>query len=127
MLSSSGPVLIDPGTRFRLVLDLVPRPPAPDHPPEERAATAIPSAEPRPPPVKRDVELENCVETGCAFADSPAAIVDSQLERTLSLRAFGFRPRNNRVLRSLAEDAAVRFLGDDQLLKIGRASCRERV
>lgn len=116
VLSSSGPVLIDPGTRFRLVLDLVPRPPAPDHPPEERATVGIPPAMPRPSPVKVDVELENCVETGCAFADSPAAIVDSQRERTLSLRAFGFRPRNNRVLRSLADDAAVRFIGEDQLL-----------
>ena len=43
-------------------------------------------------------------------------MIDSQLERTLSLHAFGFKVRGNRVLRSFAEDAAVRFLGEDQLL-----------
>ena len=60
--------------------------------------------------------MERCVETGCAFADSPATAVDNQLERTLSLYAFGLKVRGNRVLRSLAEDAAVCFLGEDQLL-----------
>ncbi len=43
-------------------------------------------------------------------------MVDSQLERTLSLHAFGFKVRGNRVMQSLAEDAAVRFLGENQLL-----------
>jgi hypothetical protein len=115
-LSSPGPVLIDPGTRFRLVLQLEPRPAPPDHPAEERAAIGIPPAEPKPPPVKEDVEMESCVETGCAFADSSPAISSSPIERTLSLHAFGFRARENRVLRALAEDATVSFLGNDQLL-----------
>jgi hypothetical protein len=77
---------------------------------------ARPVAQPVPPAIQENVEIEKCVETGCAFADSPAANDDSQLERTLSLHAFGFKVRRHRVLRSLAEDAAVRFLGDDQLL-----------
>ena len=123
-LSSSSQLLIDPGTRFLLVLQLAPRPAASDSPTAERAVIARPVAEPPAPPVHRpaqqavqeNVEIEQCVETGCAFADSPAATVDSQLERTLSLHGFGFRVRGHRVLRSLAEDAAVRFLGDDQLL-----------
>lgn len=115
-LSSPSPVLIDPGTRFRLVLQLEPRPAPSDHPPEERAALGIPPANAKPPPVKEDVEMESCVETGCAFADSSRAIADSQIERTLSLHAFGFRARENRVLRALAEDATVSFLGNDQLL-----------
>ncbi|MDQ1452029.1 MAG: hypothetical protein QOK38_1895, partial [Acidobacteriaceae bacterium] len=120
-LSSSTQLLIDPGTRFLLVLQFAPRPVASHFPEAARAAVGIPPAEPLPPPVREDVEIEKCVETGCAFADSPAALVDSQLERTLSLHAFGFRVRGNRVLRSLAEDAAVRFLGDDQLLIIFNA------
>jgi hypothetical protein len=120
-LSSSSQLLIDPDTRFHLVLQPAPRPVNPASPDPARAAVGIPPAEdpkplPAPPPVKEDVEIENCVETGCAFADSPAATVDSQLERTLSLHAFGFKMRGNRVLRSLAEDAAVRFLGEEQLL-----------
>jgi len=121
-LSSSSQLLIDPGTRFRLVLQLAPRPAASEHTAAERAVITRPVPEPATAeqPVKQaiqeNLEIEQCVETGCAFADSPATAVDNQLERTLSLRAFGFRVRNQRVLRSLAEDAAVRFLGDDQLL-----------
>lgn len=119
-ISSSGQLLIDPDTRFRLILQPTPHPVSSATPDSARAAIGIPAAEPKPhpapPPVKEDVEIENCVETGCAFADSPAAMIDSQLERTLSLRAFGFKVRQNRVLRSFAEDAAVRFLGEDQLL-----------
>jgi hypothetical protein len=127
-VSASSQLLIDPGTRFRLVLQMAPRPAAADSPTGERAVIARPISEPAAAPVKQSVkkavqpavqenrEIENCVETGCAFADSPAAAVDSQLERTLSLYGFGYRVRRHRVLRSLAEDAAVRFLGDDQLL-----------
>ena len=127
-LSASSQLLIDPGTRFRLVLQMAPRPVAADSPPAERAVITRPVSEPAAAPVKQpfkkalqpaaqeNLEIENCVETGCAFADSPTAAVDSQLERTLSLYGFGYRVRGHRVLRSLAEDAAVRFLGDDQLL-----------
>ena len=120
-LSSSNQILIDPETQFLLVLELAPRPEPSDTPAAERATITRPVTEPIAPPVKppveEDVEIEQCVETGCAFADSPDALsVDNQLERTLSLRAFGYKVRGNRVLRALAEDAAVRFLGQDQLL-----------
>ncbi|MFL6427262.1 MAG: hypothetical protein ACJ71S_03385 [Acidobacteriaceae bacterium] len=120
-LSSSNQILIDPETQFLLVLQLAPRPKPSDTPAAERATITRPATEPAAPPVKppveEDVEIEQCVETGCAFADSPdASVVDNQLERTLSLHAFGYKVRGNRVLRSLAEDAAVRFLGRDQLL-----------
>lgn len=120
VLSSTDQILIDPGSRFLLVLQLTPRIVPPKAVAEK---TATPVLETRPaappvlaPPVKEVVELENCVETGCAQADNNAGPADDQLERNLSLRAFGFRVRGNRVLRSLAEDAAVRFLGEDQLL-----------
>jgi hypothetical protein len=123
-LSSSNQLLIDPGTRFLLVLQLAPRRVATDSPEAGRAAIGIAVAKPDAPrsqnsvqnPVQEDVEIEKCVETGCALADSPVAVADSQLERKLSLQGFGFRVRGHRVLRSLAEDAAVRFLGEDQLL-----------
>jgi hypothetical protein len=112
--------MIDPESHFLLVLQLAPRPKPSDTPAAERATITRPVTEPAAPPIKppveEDVEIEKCVETGCAFADSPAAVVDNQLERTLSLHAFGYKVRGNRVLRSLAEDAAVRFLGPDQLL-----------
>jgi hypothetical protein len=115
-LSSSSQILIDPDTRFRLVLQLVPRPVSSQAPDPARAAIGIPAAEPKPPPAQELVEIENCVETGCALADNSAGTDDSQIERTVSLHAFGFKVRGNRVLWSLAEDAAVRFLGEDQLL-----------
>jgi hypothetical protein len=115
-LSSSSQILIDPDTRFRLVLELAPRPASSQAPDPARAAIGIPPAEPKPPPAQELVEIENCVETGCALADPSASAGDSPIERTVSLHAFGFKVRGNRVLRSLAEDAAVRFLGEDQLL-----------
>ena len=115
-LSSSNQILIDPDTRFRLVLELAPRPASSQAPDPARAAIGIPAAELKPPPAKELVEIENCVETGCALADPAASAGDSPIERTVSLHAFGFKVRGNRVMRSLAEDAAVRFLGEDQLL-----------
>ncbi len=119
-LSSSSQIMIDPESHFLLVLQLAPRPNPSDSPAAERATITRPVTEPAAPPLKppveEDVEIEKCVETGCAFADSPAAVVDNQLERSLSLHALGYKVRGNRVLRSLAEDAAVRFLGRDQLL-----------
>src|SRR6201996_9293198 len=116
-LSSSKQILIDPDTRFRLVLELVPRPASSQAPDRARAVIGIPAAEPKPPPPAKElVEIENCVETGCALADPAASAGDSPIERTVSLHSFGFKVRGNRVLRSLAEDAAVRFLGEDQLL-----------
>jgi hypothetical protein len=119
-LFSSSQILIDPESRFLLVLQLAPRPKPSDTPAAERAIITRPVTEPIAPPIKPPIEenfeVEKCVETGCAFADSPAAAIDNQLERTLSLHAFGYKVRGNRVLRSLAEDAAVRFLGRDQLL-----------
>ena len=84
-ISSSHQVLIDPDTRFRLDSPTRPAPrkgvrASPDparaavgHP-SCRGAEALPAA----PPDKEEVDVENCVETGCAFADSPAAMVDSQ-------------------------------------------------
>ena len=79
-LSSSSQLLIDPGTRFLLVLQMAPRPAASDSPTAERAVIARPIAEPPAAPVKQtlqpavqeNAEIEQCVETGCAFADSPA-------------------------------------------------------
>jgi hypothetical protein len=81
-VSASSQLLIDPGTRFRLVLQMAPRPAAADSPTRERAVIARPISEPAAAPVKQPVkkavqpavqenrEIENCVETGCAFADS---------------------------------------------------------
>lgn len=114
-LSSPDQILIDPKSRFLLVIQAAPKETL--QPPTVASAIAsIPLAKPVPPAVRESVEIEQCVETGCAFADNPAALVDSPLERRLTLRQLGFKMRRNRVLRALAEDAAVRFLGEDQLL-----------
>jgi hypothetical protein len=59
--------------------------------------------------------VDICVETGCAIA-SDMAVTNTRLDRTLSLRALGYRVRTNQVLRSLADDAAVAFLGENQVL-----------
>ncbi len=116
LLSSSEQILIDPGSRFLLILELAPRP-EPETPLEKKAGEPVLEFRPVAPPAKEIVELENCVDTGCALADSGTQVADAgQLARNLSLRAFGFRVRSNRVLRSFAEDAAIRFLGEDQLL-----------
>jgi hypothetical protein len=114
-LSSSSQILIDPKSRFLLVIQATPRGPL-QPPTVAGAAASIPPAKPVAPAVRENIEIEQCVETGCAFANNPATLVDSQLERRMTLRALGFKVRNNRVLRALAEDATVRFLGEDQLL-----------
>jgi len=73
-LSASSQLLIDPGTRFRLVLQMAPRPAASERAAAERAVITRPVPEPAAappkqpaPPAVQEVEIEQCVETGCAF------------------------------------------------------------
>jgi hypothetical protein len=129
-LSCSEQILIDPGTHFLLIMEMSGREsasasaetsgvaapedasgsmlaPAPD----QTARAAQPVA-----PAPQPVEVERCVETGCADADSAMAQSDEHEERRIPLRPHGFRARNNRVLRGLSDDAAVAFLGEDQVL-----------
>ncbi len=116
-LSSSDQILIDPDSRFVLVLEIGPHS-APESAKSPEKPAAPEPAEPQPvvAPAKEVVELENCVETGCAVADTPAIAPGDQLVRSLSLRPYGYKFRGKRVMRSFLEDAAVRFLGEDQLL-----------
>jgi hypothetical protein len=127
ILISSHALLIDRDTRFALVL----RPMAVES--EKEVAAASPDASPpaaatstkavNPPPTPKPVVLADietpdvdiCVETGCAVASDVAA-TNTRLDRTLSLRTLGYRVRSNQVLRSLADDAAVAFLGENQVL-----------
>lgn len=125
VLASSHSLLIDRDTRVALVLRpiagsdakiaSVSSPVAPDAP---SASTETTSTAPKPVPAaeeKEQPELELCVETGCAVA-STIATTGTKLDRTLSLRTLGYRVRTNQVLRSLTDDAAVSFLGADQVL-----------
>jgi hypothetical protein len=130
ILISPHDLLMDRDTRFALIL----RPVAVEN---GRELAAAPSdAPPAPqsafaktvstPPVRKPVvpvehteidppDVEVCVETGCAVA-SNVAVTNTKLDRTVSLRTLGYRVRANQVLRSLADDAAVAFLGENQVL-----------
>ncbi len=55
-LSASSQLLIDPGTRFRLVLQMAPRPAAADSPSAERAVIARPVSEPAAAALKQPVK-----------------------------------------------------------------------
>ena len=117
-ISASRELLFDPGTRFVLVVRLIATKDSTSN--AASVATTKPSSPDKTiatrPPRDEPADLDNCVEGGCALAESPALRTDGQLERRLSLAALGYKTRGSRVLRSLAEDAAVRFLGNDQLL-----------
>ncbi len=118
-LSASHGMLLEPGTRFVLIvqrrdIERTASPPA-------TAKAEIPPAPlpkvPAPvPPSEEPADVQTCVAGGCALADSPPLHTNSQVERKFSLKSLGYRMRSNRRLLSLAEDAGVRFLGEDQLL-----------
>lgn len=130
ILISPHDLLIDRDTRFALVLrplaveseKEVAAPPSDASPSRASAPAAAAeaiNASPAPRPAL-PVEIEPpdvdvCVESGCATAGD-VAVTNTKLDRTLSLRALGYRVRTNQVLRSLADDAAVAFLGENQVL-----------
>ena len=116
MIQASHEMLFDPDAQFFLVVRTLP-----SHP----SAVDVASLPPQAPGTRESavfgrkqnpIEMESCVETGCKLADLPALHTGGQLEHRLSLRSLGYKPRDNRVLLAFAEDAAVRFLGEDQLL-----------
>jgi hypothetical protein len=127
LLSSSHSLLIDRDTRVALVLrpiagseDRMASASSPVAPAAAPTSTETASTAPAPKPVptveeKEQPEIDLCVETGCAIA-STIATTGTKLDRTLSLRTLGYRVRTNQVLRSLTDDAAVAFLGADQVL-----------
>jgi hypothetical protein len=113
---STHEMLFDPEARFFLVVRTVA---------SHSAAVNVANAPPMPADTKpsstavrlqQPVDVQTCVESGCKLADLPALETGGQLERRLSLRSLGYKPRGNRVLRSLGEDAAVSFLGENQVL-----------
>ena len=113
-IQSPREILFDPEAEFFLVVRTVA-----SHPSTVNLASAPPSATgPSSGPARwqQPVDLATCVESGCKLADLPALQTGGQLERRLSLRTLGYKPRGNHVLRSLDEDAAVSFLGESQVL-----------
>jgi hypothetical protein len=130
ILISPHELLIDRDTRFALVLRplaaesekevaAAPSDASPSRPPVPAASAKAVNAPPPPKPaVPADIEppdVDVCVETGCAIAGD-VAVTNTRLDRTLSLRTLGYRVRSNQVLRALADDAAVAFLGENQVL-----------
>ena len=118
-LSASHNVLLETGTQFVLVVrsiasESMHSPPA--------TAVSVPPLSPSPvtvpSPPEEPAEVQTCVAGGCVLADSPPLHSSSHAERRFSLRSLGYRTRSARTLQSLAEDAAVRFLGEDQLLVV---------
>ena len=115
-IQASHELLFDPDAQFFLVVRTIA-----SHP----SAVDMASLPPQAPGTRESaasgrkqnpIEMESCVESGCKLADLPALQTGGQLEHRLSLRALGYKPRDNRILLAFGEDAAVRFLGDDQLL-----------
>lgn len=83
--------------------------------PAVAATSGESESKPAPPAVANEPEVDLCVETGCTLAGSDD-ITDTKLDRTIPLRTLGYSERRNQILRSLADDAAVAFLGNDQVL-----------
>ena len=115
-IQSAHEMLFDPEAQFFLVVRTIA-----SHPSAVNIASVPPPAQGTrqsafPSRIQNPIELESCVESGCKLADLPALHTGGQLEHRLSLRSLGYKPRDNRILLAFAEDAAVRFLGDDQLL-----------
>jgi hypothetical protein len=112
---STHEMLFDPEAQFFLVVRTVASHPAVNI----ASAPALPSATGQssiPARLQEPVAVETCVESGCKLADVPALQTGGQLERRLSLRSLGYKPRGNHVMRSLGEDAAISFLGENQML-----------
>ncbi len=128
ILISPHELLIDRDTRFALVLrpfamesekevaaspsDV--SPPRPSAPAASAKAATAPAPEPAVPADIEPPDVDVCVESGCTTAGG--TVTNTRLDRALSLRDLGYRVRTNQVLRSLADDAAVAFLGGNQLL-----------
>lgn len=115
-IQSPREILFDPEAQFFLVVRTVASHPSTVNIASAPALSSATGPSSRPGQVPQPVDLETCVESGCKLADLPALQTGGQLERRLSLRTLGYKPRGNRVLRSLDDDAAVSFLGESQLL-----------
>lgn len=109
-------MLFDPEAQFFLVVRTVASRPSTVNIASAPSLPAATGQSSTPARLLEAADVETCVESGCKLADLPALQNGGQLERRLSLRTLGYKPRGNRVLRSLGEDAAVSFLGENQVL-----------
>lgn len=123
VLTSTGELFFDPDARFVIVVRLVPS----NGSKLEMARAASPSASSqadgsinrqsvRPAPAPVPALIENCVSGGCVTAPDATPVTAERAQAEVPLNDLAYRPRIRRtVLGGLEDDAAIAFLGDDQI------------
>jgi hypothetical protein len=123
VLTSTGELFFDPDARFIIVVRLAPS----NGSKLEMARAASPSASshadgsinrqsvpPAPAPVP--ALIENCVNGGCVTAPDATPVAAESAQTEVPLTDLAYRPRTRRTIRGgLEDDAAIAFLGDDQI------------
>ena len=127
VLTSTGELFFDPDARFMIVVHLTPSnlshgtgnevasatsPSAGSSQPAEIAKQPPMRIAPTPAPVL----IENCVSEGCVTAPDATATTTEEAQTEVPLRDLAYRPRTSRtIIGGLEDDAALAFLGDDQI------------
>jgi len=127
VLTSSGELFFDPDARFMIVVRLAPStlshgtgnevasaasPSAGSAQPAGNAKQPSIRSAPNPVPVL----VENCVSEGCVTAPNATAATTELAQTEVPLRDLAYRPRTSRtIVGGLEDDAAIAFLGDDQI------------
>jgi hypothetical protein len=123
VLTSTGELFFDPDARFIIVVRLAPSngsklemaraasPSAPSH-----ADGSINRQSVRPAPAPVPALIENCVSGGCVTAPDATPVSAESAQTEVPLTDLAYRPRTRRTVRGgLEDDAAIAFLGDDQI------------
>ena len=123
VLTSTGELFFDPDARFIIVVRLAPsngsklemaRAASPSAPSNADGSINRQSVRPAPAPVP--ALIENCVSGGCVTAPDATPVSTERAQTEVPLTDLAYRPRTRRTIRGgLEDDAAIAFLGDDQI------------
>jgi hypothetical protein len=123
VLTSTGELFFDDDARFIIVVRLAPS----NGSKLEMARAASPSVSSRadgssnrqsvpPAPAPLPALIENCVSGGCVTAPDATPVSAERAQTEVPLTDLAYRPRTRRTVRGgLEDDAAIAFLGDDQI------------
>ena len=127
VLTSTGELFFDPDARFMIVVHLTPSNLS-HSTGNEVASAASPAAGASQPagiakqasirsaPIPAPVLVENCVSEGCVTAPDATVATTEEAQTEVPLRDLAYRPRTSRtIVGGLEDDAALSFLGDDQI------------
>lgn len=125
VLTSTGELFFDPDARFMVVAHLTPSDVSRRTQVASAGSVSTSASGPgmnakqiplRSAPKPMPVLVENCVSGGCVTAPDAAAVTAEQAQIEVPLRDLAYRPRTGRtVVGGLEDNAAIAFLGDDQV------------